>query len=213
MSDLSLVMANAVTTGSVVEIPNQSVIQPKNQQKATSTEMSSVSSPDISPPEFSPQQENPHFNKPEIPASISTQEKLYIESLTNEGIANPEFFPPPFANPYSERHLDCPNNFRYSSVKNLRHSPPQIALISHSDKDLTIDKPVIDSPTLPVLHFGDEGNAVRVLQRLLLCNLYAIKVDGNFGVLTEAAVKAFQNQHHIDVDGVVGEETWRELTG
>jgi len=214
MSDLSLVMPSVLTTGQpVVEILNQPVIEPKSQLKTTSTELPSIASPDISPPEFSPQQENSHLKKPEIPATISTQEKLYIESLSHQEIINPEFSSTPFTNPYSEHRLDCPSNFRYSSVKKIHNSPPQISLISHSDKELTVDKRTIDSQTLPVLHFGDVGDAVRVLQRLLLCNRYAIKVDGNFGVLTEAAVKAFQNQHYIDVDGIVGDETWRELTG
>jgi peptidoglycan hydrolase-like protein with peptidoglycan-binding domain len=205
MSDLSLVMAGVLTTGQpVLEIPLQPV-QPQKQVKATSTELPSVSYPDIAPPEFSRQQENLHLHKQEIPASISTIEKLYIESLTHQGITNPEFSSPRFTNPYSERQLECPSNFRYSSVKDDHNS-----LVSRADK---VDKPKIDSQTLPVLHFGDVGDAVRVLQRLLLCNRYAIKVDGNFGVLTEAAIKAFQSQRHIDVDGVVGEVTWRELTG
>lgn len=58
--------------------------------------------------------------------------------------------------------------------------------------------------TLPTLRFGSSGVAVRVLQRLLLSNGYAIRVDGIFGALTEAAVKAFQNQHTLAADGIVG---------
>ncbi|MFN6578467.1 MAG: peptidoglycan-binding domain-containing protein [Aulosira sp. ZfuVER01] len=66
--------------------------------------------------------------------------------------------------------------------------------------------------SLPNLRFGDSGDAVRVLQRLLLINRYSIKVDGVFGALTETAVKAFQNQRNLKADGVVGTRTWRELT-
>lgn len=65
---------------------------------------------------------------------------------------------------------------------------------------------------LPNLRFGDSGDAVRVLQRLLLNNRYAVKVDGVFGALTETAVKAFQNQRNLKADGVIGSRTWRELT-
>ncbi|BAY24287.1 peptidoglycan binding domain-containing protein [Calothrix sp. NIES-2100] len=68
------------------------------------------------------------------------------------------------------------------------------------------------NPSLPNLRFGDSGDAVRVLQRLLLNNRYAVKVDGVFGALTETAVKAFQNQRNLNADGVVGQRTWRELT-
>jgi murein L,D-transpeptidase YcbB/YkuD len=66
--------------------------------------------------------------------------------------------------------------------------------------------------SLPILRFGSSGVSVRVLQRLLLSNGYAIRVDGIFGALTEAAVKAFQNQHTLAADGIVGSRTWNELT-
>ncbi|MBW4561417.1 MAG: peptidoglycan-binding protein [Mojavia pulchra JT2-VF2] len=67
------------------------------------------------------------------------------------------------------------------------------------------------NPSLPNLRFGDSGDAVRVLQKLLLNNRYPVKVDGVFGALTETAVKAFQSQRNLVADGVVGTRTWREL--
>jgi len=70
-----------------------------------------------------------------------------------------------------------------------------------------------NSQSLPALRFGDSGVAVRVLQRLLLSSGYnGVQVDGMFGVLTEAAVKAFQNKRSLAVDGIVGQRTWYELT-
>lgn len=66
--------------------------------------------------------------------------------------------------------------------------------------------------SLPILSFGTEGLSVKVLQRLLLVNGYPITVDGNFGALTETAVKAFQSKRNLTVDGVVGLQTWQELT-
>jgi hypothetical protein len=65
---------------------------------------------------------------------------------------------------------------------------------------------------LPTLAFASSGVSVKVLQRLLLSNGYAVRVDGVFGALTESAVKAFQNRRNLIVDGVVGSRTWRELT-
>ncbi|MEH1938626.1 MAG: peptidoglycan-binding domain-containing protein [Nostoc sp.] len=68
------------------------------------------------------------------------------------------------------------------------------------------------SQPMPTLYFGSSGVAVRVLQRLLVANGYAVKVDGIYGALTETAVKAFQNQQNLAVDGVAGQRTWQALT-
>lgn len=57
-----------------------------------------------------------------------------------------------------------------------------------------------------VLRLGSEGPGVRDLQKAL-----NIKVDGGFGVATEAAVKAFQLRHGLTPDGVVGDKTWDAL--
>ncbi len=65
---------------------------------------------------------------------------------------------------------------------------------------------------LPTLRFGDRGSAVRVLQRLLVSKRYPIRIDGDFGVLTETAVKAFQSRRGLTVDGIVGPRTWRALS-
>jgi peptidoglycan hydrolase-like protein with peptidoglycan-binding domain len=65
---------------------------------------------------------------------------------------------------------------------------------------------------LPTLSFGDSGNAVRILQRLLRANGFPVRVDGTFGVLTEVSVRAFQSQSGLVADGVVGQRTWRTLS-
>ena len=65
---------------------------------------------------------------------------------------------------------------------------------------------------LPTLRFGDRGSAVRVLQQLLVSKGYPITIDGDFGVLTETAVKAFQSRRGLTVDGIVGSRTWRALS-
>lgn len=65
---------------------------------------------------------------------------------------------------------------------------------------------------LPTLRFGDRGNSVRILQRLLVTKRYPISIDGDFGVLTETAVKAFQSRRGLRADGIVGPRTWRALS-
>ena len=83
-------------------------------------------------------------------------------------------------------------------------------------ENINQERTMILQPTavnrLPTLRFGDRGNSVRILQRLLIAKRYPITVDGDFGVLTETAVKAFQSNRNLAIDGVVGQRTWSELT-
>ncbi|XWK90289.1 MAG: peptidoglycan-binding domain-containing protein [Phormidium sp.] len=65
---------------------------------------------------------------------------------------------------------------------------------------------------LPTLQKGSSGDAVRVLQRLLTFQAFPTTVDGEFGLKTEAQVKAFQTARKLVVDGIVGPLTWRELS-
>jgi N-acetyl-anhydromuramyl-L-alanine amidase AmpD len=69
-------------------------------------------------------------------------------------------------------------------------------------------------PSPPLLRMGSEGWQVTRLQKLLReQGLLAkpAKIDGDFGKLTEAAVKAFQKLHDLTPDGIVGPMTWRAL--
>jgi uncharacterized protein (TIGR02594 family) len=56
------------------------------------------------------------------------------------------------------------------------------------------------------LERGDTGSDVSEVQRIL-----GIPADGDFGAITEAAVEGFQAGWELDVDGVVGPETWESL--
>lgn len=65
---------------------------------------------------------------------------------------------------------------------------------------------------LPILGQGSDGSAVRVLQQLLNFKGYTLEVDGQFGSLTEQAVKEFQLAHDLTVDGIVDSKTWHNLS-
>lgn len=58
----------------------------------------------------------------------------------------------------------------------------------------------------PTLKKGSTGNDVLYLQKLL-----HLKEDGIFGLVTDAAVRIFQKDHNLTVDGVVGPKTWEAL--
>lgn len=62
-----------------------------------------------------------------------------------------------------------------------------------------------------VLKQGSSGGSVKILQVGLNGKGYALVSDGIFGPATSAAVKQFQSDSGIQVDGVVGPQTWSAL--
>jgi hypothetical protein len=56
------------------------------------------------------------------------------------------------------------------------------------------------------LEAGDEGEDVVMLQKSL-----GVPADGEFGAVTDAAVRAFQAAMGLDADGIVGPITWGEV--
>jgi N-acetylmuramoyl-L-alanine amidase len=63
-----------------------------------------------------------------------------------------------------------------------------------------------------LLKLGSKGAAVKDLQALLnRANAFSIDIDGDFGTVTEKAVKAFQNRNGLVVDGVAGPQTMTAL--
>src|SRR4051812_38271111 len=58
---------------------------------------------------------------------------------------------------------------------------------------------------------GATGKPVRVLQERLNRHGYTLGIDGEFGPATLGAVRQFQADHGLEVDGAVGPETWRKL--
>jgi peptidoglycan hydrolase-like protein with peptidoglycan-binding domain len=66
-------------------------------------------------------------------------------------------------------------------------------------------------PQPPILQEGSTGNVVEKLQTTLNEMSFPhapLAVDGDFGPLTAAAVRGAQQEGGIDVDGIVGLQTW-----
>lgn len=62
------------------------------------------------------------------------------------------------------------------------------------------------------LQYGDTGDLVKQLQqRLQDLSYYGGNISGNYLGNTRNAVKSFQQQNGLDVDGIVGEKTWNAL--
>ncbi|GAA3733997.1 hypothetical protein GCM10022225_15410 [Plantactinospora mayteni] len=64
----------------------------------------------------------------------------------------------------------------------------------------------------PTLRNGSAGAAVRRLQRALTAALSrTVGIDGQFGAITEQAVRDYQTTRGLGADGVVGPQTWAAL--
>src|ERR671926_317275 len=63
----------------------------------------------------------------------------------------------------------------------------------------------------PLVRQGDQQHPVKTLQYLLRARGHNLTVDGIFGSNTDAAVRAFQQQKCLAVDGIVGPDTWSAL--
>jgi peptidoglycan hydrolase-like protein with peptidoglycan-binding domain len=76
---------------------------------------------------------------------------------------------------------------------------------------LVANPPVATTPSLSLtrtLMVGDEGDDVRSLQRQLTAlRYYSGPITGEFGTLTESAVRSFQRDKNLAIDGMVGAQT------
>ncbi|MEL7244172.1 MAG: peptidoglycan-binding domain-containing protein [Cyanobacteria bacterium J06573_2] len=131
------------------------------------------------------------IKSPSIDTSSLTKQEIILPASTS---------PPSLINAIENTNYDTPRlQQTFAGANRLRRTNSVVFFNSYTQ-------------TLPNLRFGTSGLSVRILQRLLLANGYPIRVDGNFGALTETAVKAFQSNRNLVIDGVVGQRTWNELT-
>ena len=60
---------------------------------------------------------------------------------------------------------------------------------------------------MPILKKGASGPAVEFVQE----TLHAAPIDGSFGLITRNCVMEYQKTKNIDVDGIVGIQTWNNI--
>lgn len=90
----------------------------------------------------------------------------------------------------------------------LGHEGTNVDTFQEKEKTLTL--------TLPVLKRGKKGEEVRALQAHLLGYGYSVGdfgLDGSYGAATEAAVKKYQSDHQLTVDGNAGPQTRKHMLG
>lgn len=82
-----------------------------------------------------------------------------------------------------------------------------LALLYSSSAQTFVATPT-PSPTPSVIRKGEHSDRVKAVQeRLQTLGYYAGTIDGQFGNGTEEAVRLFQRQNGLDVDGVIGAQT------
>ena len=92
----------------------------------------------------------------------------------------------------------------YNSRRWTKHG--KLPWVTYNNKP----EPVDDNPygVLPILKVGSKGDLVTLLQIQL-----KITADGDFGTVTETAVKTYQKAKKLEVDGIVGKNTYKSLFG
>lgn len=75
-------------------------------------------------------------------------------------------------------------------------------------------QPSVPVDSDPILRKGDKSDAVKKMQEMLISSGYDLPkygADGMFGDETWLAVIRYQRAYHLQVDGIVGPETWESL--
>jgi len=79
---------------------------------------------------------------------------------------------------------------------------------------VTGTNPPLPSTNIGILKLGSRGTSVISLQKKLTALGYSTKgIDGIFGYQTDQAVRRFQKDHQLKVDGIVGAATIKALGG
>ncbi|NBJ63635.1 peptidoglycan-binding protein [bacterium c-19] len=148
-----------------------------------------------------------------------------VDEVFGDYIQKRNYMEPYYAEYCDGKNAQCPGlkqwgtldlaNQGYSALRILRYYYGDEINIRSTDN---IQDIVSSYPGAP-LRVGSSGQQVRQLQEQL--NAIAINypnippifpVDGNFQASTEAAVRAFQRQFDLGVDGVVGKATWYRIS-
>ncbi len=149
---------------------------------------------------------------------------VVVNEVFNQYIQKANYQEPYYAEYCDGKIASCPGmkqwgtlslaNQGYTAIEILRYYYGDSILIRESNniQDIQASYP-------GVLRIGSSGQEVREMQEFL--NAIAINypaipvifpVDGIFNESTEAAVRVFQRQFNLTVDGIVGKATWYKLS-
>lgn len=95
------------------------------------------------------------------------------------------------------------SQYYIDTFQRLLGDPPKEITPAPAKK--TVKKPPGKDPWLQV---GSKGDKVKEIQVVI-----GVEADGSFGPVTEAAVKKWQAEHDLFVDGIVGPDTYKAMAG
>ena len=108
---------------------------------------------------------------------------------------------------YGNQTVECSSGVQHFTTRNKKWT--------HWAVPVCIDGSVTPvEPTKPTLKKGSKGSDVKELQNLLIKKGYSLPkygADGSFGNETLSAVKAFQKDYNLPVNGVVDSPVWDAL--
>lgn len=115
---------------------------------------------------------------------------------------------------YNNETVECSNGVQHFTTRNKKWTHWGIpACVEGTMPTIEPTKPT--NPTKPTFRRGSKGATVVELQEALIARGYSLApygADGDFGKVTEAAVKALQKANGLSADGVVGAKTWALLS-
>lgn len=116
---------------------------------------------------------------------------------------------------------------RTRSAIGLARSPRLLQRLTEAEKQQDLASPKLAGndrlqrafDNSPALHIGESGEAVRLVQEVLVGEGFAMprstkptgELDGGFGQETFDALKEFQAKQGLEADGIVGRQTLREM--
>ena len=118
--------------------------------------------------------------------------------------------------------IECSNGVQHVSTRNKKWTHWAVpACVEDSPAPIPPDPEPEPTPDphpdqKPTLRRGSSGAYVTLAQTELIQKGYScgtFGADGEFGAATEKAVRAFQRDHGLNVDGVIGRATWAALDG
>lgn len=66
---------------------------------------------------------------------------------------------------------------------------------------------------IPYAQRGTKGPLAAAVQAALCECWYNLDIDGDFGLLTENALRDFQRRNDLEIDGIAGPATYAKLFG